>query len=167
MQRIIILLSVFLFVYLPYCFSQETSTSDGDQQHRQASHLEQEAIELISKDRMDEGLSKMRAALALEPTGSRHLNYGSILFGNGTAIFKSGDLKQGKAVLKEAEGELRSAIDLFDPSQNATQISQCYFLLGEIYAHALKDSVRAKEFYEQSLSYYDNGQSKEALELYQ
>ncbi len=129
----------------------------------QADQLENQAVELIDNDRMTEGLKLMKKAIDIDPAPMRHMNYGSILFGNGVADYKDGRQEQASATLKQAQDELNQAINGFDPKQEGAFLGQAYFLLGEISLNAFSDKTQAKTFYRKALSYYDNEGAKAAL----
>lgn len=129
----------------------------------QADQLENQAVELIDNDQMTGGLKLMKKAIDIDPTPMRHMNYGSILFGNGVADYKDGHQQQALITLKQAEDELNQAIKGFDPKQEGVFLAQAYFLLGEISLNAFSDKTQAKTFYRKALSYYDNEGAKAAL----
>jgi tetratricopeptide (TPR) repeat protein len=128
-----------------------------------ADKAEQEGLEFIGRGEMDRGVALLREALQLDPRANRHLNLGSILIGNGISFQKNGKPDDAVKVFEEAEAELQKAIRLFDPDGETTFISQAYSLLGEIYANALNDKVKAKTYYEKSLSFYENPVAKRGL----
>ncbi len=129
----------------------------------QADALEANAVELIDQDKMDQGLELIRQAIALDPSAQRHLNYGSILFGNGVALYKKGDLDQGKKVLRQSEEQLNKAIAGFNKDTEAAFIAQAYFLLGEMHANAFADIAKAKEHYSKAVFLSDHDGAKSAL----
>ena len=78
-----------------------------------------------------------------------------------------------KTFLEEAEKELRFAIELYnkypqhyDEFERKLNISQCYYLLGDIYYYPYNNKEKAKKLYEESLKYFDYLPVKEALEKY-
>lgn len=129
----------------------------------QADQLEDQAVELIDNDRMAEGLKLMKKAVDIDPAPIRHMNYGSILFGNGVADYKEGKKRQALGILKQAQDELNQAIDGFDSKREGAFLAQAYFLLGEISLNAFSDKTQAKFYYQKSLTYYDNEGAKAAL----
>ena len=97
----------------------------------------------------------MVQAIALDPTPLRHMNYGSILFGNGVAVFKDSDPVKGKEILRQAEAQLLKAITGFNPNRDQAYLSQCYFLLGEMYVNAFGDKFKAIEYYKKAVDLND------------
>ncbi len=132
---------------------------------QKANELENQAIESIDNNKMAEGLILMKRALEVDATPMRHMNLGSILFGNGVADFKEGKKAQAKETLRQSEEQLMRAIAGFDPRTEKIFLAQAYLLLGEIYSNAFLDKEKAKDFYKESLSYYENQAAKTALEL--
>ncbi len=131
---------------------------------QQADQMENQAVAAVDAGRMDKGLSLMRQAIALDPVPSRQLNYGSILFGNGVSLFKSGQKDKGQKVLAEAREQLLNAVDGFDKTKDVMFLGQAYFLLGEIERNGFADAPKAKEYYKKSLSFYDHEGAKAALQ---
>jgi len=129
-----------------------------------ADQLEKQAIDVTDAGRMDEGLKLMRKAIELDPTPMRHMNYGSILFGQGVSLFQGGNQTQAVVILHKAEGELSQAIVSFNPKREKVFLSQAYFLLGEIYLNAFADKIKAKFFYQKAKTYYKNEAAKSELE---
>ena len=129
----------------------------------EADALEAQAVELIDADKMDQGLAFISKALTLDPSPIRHMNYGSILFGNGVAAFKQGQKEHGNEILRQAESELNQAIKGFDNNKDANFLAQAYFLLGEMYANAFGDKARAKEFYKKAIAVSEHAGAKAAL----
>ena len=129
----------------------------------QADALEAQALELIDADQMDKGLAMVRQAVALDPTPQRHMNYGSILFGNGVALFKQAQAEEGKKILRLCEEQLHKAIEGFNKDKDAVFLAQAYFLLGEMYNNAFADPAKAKEFYSTALTFSDHDGAKAAL----
>lgn len=140
-----------------------TDAAALNDQMAQADRLEAKAVELIDENRMDQGLELIKQALTIYPTPHRHMNYGSILFGNGVELYKKERQDEGKAILKQSEEELKKAIQGFDPAKEGLFIAQAYFLLGEMYKNAFADSAQAKEFYQKSVSLADHDGAKSAL----
>ncbi len=134
---------------------------------KQADQWENQAVGLIDEDKMQEGLRLMKKAVALDPTPMRHMNYGSILFGNGVADFKDGRQSQAMDTLHQAEDELDQAIAGFDPQKDNVFLAQAYFLLGEMYLNAFTNQDKAKTFYQKALTYYDHAGAKAALAKFQ
>ena len=129
----------------------------------QADDLEDQGAQAIDDGDMDHGLKLMSSAIALDPTPSRYMNYGSILFGNGVSVFKDSDPKQGITTLRQAEAQLLKAIALFNPNKDQVYLSQCYFLLGEMYNNAFKDKFKAKTYYQKAADLSDYTGAKDAL----
>ena len=130
---------------------------------QQADNLEQKGLSLIDEDKMEEGLTLLRKAVAMNPKADRHLNLGAILSGNGVSLFKKDRKKEAEAVFKESERELQQAIKLFNPKTESIFLSQAYFLLGELYAQGLNNKIQAREFYEKSNSLYPNPSAERGL----
>ncbi len=129
-----------------------------------ANEIEQQGLAMIDDGKMDEGLALLRQAIDMDPTASRHLSLGGILFGNGVALSKEGNKEAALKIFREAEKEIREATITFDPNEEKTLLSQAYYLLGEMYANAFGDQSKAKEFYEKSLSFYANPEAQHALD---
>jgi tetratricopeptide (TPR) repeat protein len=138
-----------------------TPVLEDPRQHADA--LESQAVELIDAEKMDEGMDLLRQAVTLDPLPGRHMNYGSILFGNGVALFKKDQQEEGLKILRQAEQELNKAITGFDKQKDAAFLSQAYFLLGEMYSNAFADKPQAKTYYTQALTFFDHDGAKSAL----
>ncbi len=132
-------------------------------QRGRADALEARAVELIDEGKMDQGLDLINQAIALDPSAQRHMNYGSILFGNGVADFKGGRQDEGKAVLQKAEDELKKAIASFGTKTDPLFPAQCYFLLGEMFKNAFADESQAREFYQKAVDLAGHDGAKAAL----
>lgn len=130
---------------------------------RHADELEAKAVELIDANQMSQGLDLMRQALILGPTAQRHMNYGSILFGNGVLLFKEDKKEQGRNALRQAEEELNKAIGGFDKDKDAFFMAQCFYLLGEMYANAFEDKVKAKDYYQEAVDLAAHSGAQKAL----
>ncbi len=133
---------------------------------QKADRMEDQAVTAIDAGHMDKGLSLMRQAIAMDPVPSRYLNYGSVLFGNGVSLFKSGQTDKAKKILADARAQLLKAAAGFDKSADAVFLAQSYFLLGEIERNGFADAAKAKEYYQKSLSFYDHEGAKAALAQY-
>lgn len=150
--------------------AEKTAASDQATQAQvssQADGLEARAVGLIDEGKMDQGVELLRQALALDPNPQRHMNYGSILFGNGVEAFKQGKADEGKKILQESEAQLKKAIEGFtkssgDPS-NEFAAAQAYFLLGEMHANAFADPAQAKTYYEKAVALAAHDGAKAAL----
>lgn len=129
----------------------------------QADKLENEAVALIDDGKRKEGLNKMVEAIEKDPTPLRQMNYGSILFGDGVQAFKKGDKGNGLNAFKVSERQLNAAIKGFDSQKDKVYLSQCYFLLGEIYRHAYGDLVKAKVFYQKAVHQYEHPVAQAAI----
>ena len=129
----------------------------------EADDLEQQGLDLIEAQKMDEGIVLLRKAVTLDPKANRHLNLGTILSGNGVSLFKQGKKESALKILKESESEIKQAIKTFNPNQENTFLSQAYYLLGEMYAQAFGDSAGAREYYTQSISFYNNPAAERGL----
>lgn len=130
---------------------------------RHADELEARAVELIDAGELSQGMDMMRQALILAPTAQRHMNYGSVLFGNGVKLFKDDKKEQGRQTLRLAEDELNKAAASFDKGKDAFFIAQCFYLLGEMYANAFDDKARARDYYQEALDLADHPGAKKAL----
>jgi tetratricopeptide (TPR) repeat protein len=150
-----------------FFFSSLAFSSHSTPESRQANRLETKAVELIDNDQMAQGMDLMKQAVAINPTPMRHMNYGSILFGNGVADFKAGHKPEALEILYQAQDQLAQAIVGFNPRKEAVFIAQAYFLLGEINLNALSNPEKAKMYYHKSLSFYPNLGAKAALEKLQ
>ncbi len=131
---------------------------------KQADELEAKAVELIDGEQMSQGLDLMRQALILAPNAQRHMNYGSILFGNGVKLFKDDKKEQGRKVLHQAEEELNKAAVSFDKSKDAFFMAQCFYLLGEMYANAFEDKPKARDYYQEAVDLAGHPGAQKALE---
>lgn len=129
----------------------------------QADQLEARAVGLIDDGNMNQGLDLIKQAVLLSPTPQRHMNYGSILFGNGVELFKKGQREPGRKVLRDAEEELKKAIDGFNANADSIFIGHGYFLLGEMYANAFEDPAQAKAYYTKSVTLSGHEGAKAAL----
>ena len=129
-----------------------------------ADKMENEAVALIDEGKREAGLAKLIKAIELDPTPLRRMNFGSVLFGDGVEAYKKGDLQGGISTLRRCEKELLKAIEGFAPANDSAYISQCYFLLGEMYAHAFNDRNKANEYYTKALDNFDHPAAREALE---
>jgi len=174
-----VILSIFIFSFtslawsdMPEIIADQTKEAEVlssptvvlDSKTQQANRLESQAIESIDADQMEEGLRLMQQAIEIDPSAVRHMNYGSILFGNGVVDFKNGKKHEAVRLFKQAEDQLSQAIAGFDPQANAAFVAQAYFLLGEIYLNAYNDQDMAHDFYYKSLEYYDNTSARDAIE---
>lgn len=141
----------------------QQGTKPEQSQEDDADALELQGLDLIDEGQMDQGLELLRKATALDPKPNRHLNLGAILSGNGVAAFKDGRKDEAFAVFKEAQAELDQAIDLFDPKKEITFLSQAYYLLGEMHAQAFGNPAKAREYYQNSISLYENPAAQRGL----
>ena len=130
---------------------------------RHADELEAKAVELIDANQMSQGLDLMRQALILGPDAQRHMNYGSILFGNGVLLYKEDKKEQGRQILRQSEEELNKAIGAFDKSKDAFFMAQCFYLLGEMYANAFEDKGKAKDYYQEAVDLASHPGAQKAL----
>ncbi len=145
-----------------YAFAQSIPT-DGQKLKSQADDLEDKSAQAIDDGNMDQGLDLMVRSIRLDPTPMRHLIYGSILFGNGVAIFKDSDQKKGIETLRLAEAQLLKAINGFNPNKDQVYLGQCYFMLGEIYLNALGDKFKARGYYQKAVDLNDYPGARDAL----
>lgn len=141
----------------------QTSPTKTQKLQAVADDLEDKGTQAIDDGNMSQGLDFMVQAIKLDPSPQRFMNYGTILFGNGTAVFKDSDKETGKEILQQAEKQLRQAIKGFSPSKDQVYLSQCYFLLGEIYNNAYADKVKAKEYYTKAVELSDYTGARDAL----
>jgi len=155
---------VFLFLLLwPAVSFAQTSPTDAQKIKSQADDIEDQAAQAIDDGDMSKGMDLMVHAVALDPTPIRRMNYGSMLFGNGVEIFKGSDQHLGQEVLRQAETQLLQAIQGFDPNKDQVYLSQCYYLLGEMYVNAFGDKVKAKAYYTKSAALSEFSGAKDAL----
>lgn len=130
---------------------------------KEADRLEQKGLDLIEEGRMDEGLDALQKAIELSPKANRHLNLGSILFGNGVSRFKQDQKKKALAVFKKAQDELSKSIELFDEKTDGMFLSQAYFMMGEMNAQGFENKKKARTFYERSIFFYPNPAAERGL----
>ncbi len=153
----------FVLVFWPAVLFAQKTPSQTQKLQSQADDLEDKGAQAIDDGDMNKGLDFMVQAIRLDPTPARHMNYGSILFGNGTAVFKDSDQEKGKEILRLAEIQLHKAIEEFNPNKDQVYLSQCYFLLGEMYSNAFEDKAKAKEYYKKAADLSDYTGAKDAL----
>ncbi len=134
-----------------------------DDIHTQADKIENEAVALIDGGEAQKGLQLMLKAIEVDPTPARRMNYASILFGNGVSLFKDGKQEQGTAILRRSEEQLLKAIAGFDKNTDGLYLSQCYYLLGEMYLNAFADTAKAKTYYQKAVTAYDHPAAAAAL----
>jgi TPR repeat protein len=144
-------------------FSYAETSTDAQKRISQADALEDKGAQAIDDGDIDHGLDFMVRAIAMDPTPLRRMNYGSILFGNGVEAFKDSDQNKGKEILRHAETELLKAIAGFDPNRDQVYLSQCYFLLGEMYLNAFGDKIKARTYYKRSADLNDYSGARDAL----
>jgi tetratricopeptide (TPR) repeat protein len=144
-------------------FGQNAGLTEAQKLQSQADTLEDKGAQAIDDGNMSQGLDYMVQAITLDPSPIRYLNYGSILFGNGVSVFKDSDQNQGKAILRQAEIQLLTAIKGFNPKKDQVYLSQCYFLLGEMYRNAFGDNARARDYYQKAVDLNDYTGAKDAL----
>jgi len=154
---------IFLVLLLGAGTSFAQTLSEAQKIKSQADAFEDKSAQAIDDGNLDQASDLMFQAVQLDPTPLRYMNYGSILFGNGVSTFKEDDQVKGIAILKQAEVQLQKAIEGFNTSKDQTYLSQCYFLLGEMYLNAFNDKVKAKEYYTKSAELSDYSGAKEAL----
>lgn len=130
---------------------------------KEADLLEQKGLDFIEEGRMEEGLVALQKAVELSPRANRHLNLGSILFGNGVSLFKQDQKKKALTVFKQAQVELSKAIELFDEKTDGMFLSQAYFMMGEMSAQGFENKKNARTFYEKSISFYPNPSAERGL----
>ena len=105
-----------------------------------------------------EALSMLKQAMALAPEQpSVHLNYATLLFKEGQAMLASGKKEDGRAVFREVEKELLSALRLAknepDSIRRAQLKSQSSFLLGDVNFFVFSNKEKAKGYYQEALWY--------------
>jgi tetratricopeptide (TPR) repeat protein len=144
--------------------AQSIPTTDAEKLKAQADDLADKGAQAIDDGNMDQGLDDMVRAIQLDPTPMRHMIYGSVLFGNGVAVFKDSDQNKGVEILHQAEAQLRKAIAGFNPNKDQVYLGQCYFLLGEMYLNAFGDKDKAREYYKQSVELNDYPGARDALD---
>ena len=66
-------------------------------------------------------------------------------------------------MLRQAEVQLLKAIEGFNPNKDQVYLSQCYFLLGEMYLNAFGDKVKAKAYYQKAADLNDYPGARNAL----
>ncbi len=143
-------------------FAQPLSSPDEERRF-QADQFEAKVAQAIDENNISQGLDLMSKAVSLDPSGMRHMTYGSLLFGNGVSVFKEGDKAQGQRILRQAEAQLHKAIQLFDVNKDQAYLSQCYFLLGEMHLNAFGDKIKAKQYYQKAVNLSDYTGAKESL----
>lgn len=147
---------------IPDSASQKADSASSND--KQADALEQKGLDLIEKGQMQEGLTSLRKAVELSPQADRHLNLGSILFGNGVAAFKQGHKDEALSIFQETQQELKKSIDLFDPKTQQMFVGQAYFMLAEMQAQGFDNPKKARVLYEKSLFFYPNPAAERALQ---
>ena len=130
--------------------NSQPTPSETQKLKSQADDFEDKSAQAIDEGNMGRGLAFMARAVALDPTPMRHMIYGSMLFGDGVAVFKESDKEKGKEILRRAEAQLRKALAAFDAHNDQFYISRCYYQLGEIYLNAFGDKEKAREYYRKS-----------------
>lgn len=146
----------------------DQAQSPGEDLRRQADAVGNEGLSLIDKGSMPEGLEKLRMAIATDPQNPVwRMNYASVLFGNGAEEYKGGRELEALGTLREVESELLKAIELFDPDADGIMISQCYFLLGQLFYNVYDDPVRAAELYTSATTLYEHPRAMAMLERIQ
>jgi len=143
--------------------TQDLSPTEIQKLKTQADALEDQSAQAIDDGDMDKGVGLMQRSIDLDPSPMRHMIYGSILFGNGVSVFKNTDQEKGKDILHQAESQLLAAIAGFNPNRDQDYLSQCYFLLGEMYRNAFGDTAKAREYYEKAVNLNDYTGAKDAL----
>jgi len=155
-------LFLILLLWCGTAFAQEAPT-ELQKIQSQADDLEDKSAQAIDDGDMNKGLGFMLQALELDPSPMRHMIYGSMLFGNGVAVFKDTDQDKGKAILRQAESQLLKAIAGFNPNKDQDYLSQCYFQLGEMYRNAFGDNDKARTYYQKAVDLNDYTGAKDAL----
>ena len=153
---------LFLMFWQGFSFAQ-SSPVDPQKIHSEADNLEDKGAQAIDDGDMSQGLNFMVQAITLDPTPLRYMNYGSILYGNGVAVFKDGDQGKGKEILRQAEVQFFKAIVGFNPNRDQVYLGQCYFILGEMYLNAFGDKVQAKKYYQKAVGLNDYPGARDAV----
>ena len=122
-----------LMLLCPGMANAQSTSHVQDSPVIQADNFQEQATQDIDDGKMDAALDLMVKAIQLDPSAQRYMNYGSMLFGNGVAVFKGGNQTKGRKILEEAEDQLHKAIARFNPYKDQVYLSQCFFLLGEMY----------------------------------
>jgi TPR repeat protein len=151
-----------LVLWSGIAFTQSIPT-DAQKIKSQADDLEDKSAQAIDEGNMDQGMDFMVRAIHLDPSPMRYMIYGSILFGNGVAVFKDSDQLKGQVILRQAEVQLLKAIEAFNPNTDQVYLSQCYFLLGEMYSNAFGDKLKAREYYKKAVDLNDYTGARDAL----
>jgi tetratricopeptide (TPR) repeat protein len=142
--------------------AQQETKSERSQED-DANALELQGLDFIDQNKMVDGIELLRKAIGMDPKPNRHLNLGAILSGNGIALFKEGRKDEAAGIFKEAESELNKAIGLFDHKKEITFLSHAYYLLGELHAQAFGNPAKAREYYQKSISLYENPAAQRGL----
>lgn len=153
----------FMMVFSSGIALAQSTPTEAQKLKSQADDLEDKSAQAIDDGDMDQGLDYMVRSIRLDPTPMRHMIYGSLLFGNGVAIFKDSDQKKGEQVLLQAQAQLLKAIEGFNPNKDQVYLGQCYFLLGEMYRNAFGDKQKARGYYRQSVDFNDYPGARDAL----
>ena len=156
-------LALWLVMTGSIALAQSAPLTQAQKFRSQADALEDKATEAIDEGQITQGLDLMVQAIRLDPSSLRFMNYGSVLFGNGVAAFKESGPQKGTEILREAEAQLHKAIEGFDPNKDQVYLSQCYFLLGEMYRNAFDDKMKAREYYQKAASLNDYTGARDAL----
>ena len=119
----------------------------------QADRLGDEGVDLIKKGHVDDGIALLKSAVEADPENpSWHMNYGSILFEVGRKMVQQGQKEASRPLLADSENELFKATRFFKRN-DALQMAQCYFLIGDLYAYSHNQKDIAKTYYQKSLEY--------------
>ena len=153
----------FMLVIWPGLACAQAIPTEAQKLKSQADDLEDKSAQAIDDGDMNQGLDFMIRSIAIDPSPMRRMIYGSVLFGNGVSVFKDSDQEKGKEILRQAEIQLLKAIQAFNPNKDQVSLSQCYFFLGEMYANAFGDKVKAKEYYKKAVDLNDYSGAKDAL----
>jgi tetratricopeptide (TPR) repeat protein len=156
-------LALLMLVFFSGLACVQSMPPDAQKLKVQADDLEDKGAQAIDDGNMDQGLDFMARAIRLDPSPMRHMLYGSILFGNGVAVFKDSDQNKGITILRQAEGQLLKAIAGFNPNKDQVYLGQCYFLLGEMYSNAFGDKDKARGYYKRSVELNDYPGARDAL----
>jgi TPR repeat protein len=156
-------LALLLLVFWSGIACAQTIPTEAQKLKAQADDLEDKSAQAIDDGNMDQGLDLMVRAVLLNPSPTRYMIYGSILFANGIAALKGSDQNKGIVILRQAEGQLHKAIVGFNPNKDQVYLGQCYFLLGEMYRNAFGDKNKARGYYKQSVELNDYPGARDAL----
>ncbi len=139
--RTMILLWAILFM------GQLVRASTGPEVER----LTTEGMRLVREGRLEQGIGLLQQASNVNPSDpSVHVKLGGVLYEYAQGFFGAGESLQAQMVLRNAERELRTAVDLL-PDAEAALRADCAFLVGEIYTRGYGYREAARRWYEKAL----------------